>query len=183
MRKQWTKNEILILERGYGRYPVVELEKRINRSERAIRCKIRRLKLTRVDDLSANAVAQCFHISPTTVTKWIYELDLPAKKIKSNGRVVRHLIDPEEFWKWAEQHKDIIDWSNYEKKTLLPEPKWIKELPLVHRRKPKRYTDMEISRVKMLMRKGLTYQEIADSTGRSLSAISSLCLKLRKEVQ
>ena len=101
---------------------------------------------------------------------------MPCKIIKCDTQT-RYVIDVEKFWKWAEEHKDIINWSKYEFMSMCPEPKWLEE-PVKNystSKSRKKFTEQEIIMIKGLLHKGLNYREISEQTGRSYYSINHLC--------
>ena len=60
------------------------------------------------------------------VLRWIEKFDMPHDSIDLNG-VIHYDIDLKKFWKWTENHKDIINWSKYECGTLALEPEWVRQ--------------------------------------------------------
>ena len=73
-----------------------------------------------------------------TIQRWINKFDLPCKKVELDV-YTRYSIDPVEFWKWAETHKDVINWKKYERGTLFPEPSWINYEWKINHGKPERH--------------------------------------------
>lgn len=126
--------------------------------------------------LSAKVVARCFGVDVSVVIRWINKFDMPCKKVVC-GNQTRYLIEGNKFWKWAENNKDIINWSKYECMSILPEPKWLKET-IRNYATPKareKYTDDDIVNIRVLLSKGLSYAEIARETGRTYYGINHLC--------
>ena len=87
------------------------------------------------------------------------------------------MIDLENFWKWAEQHKDIINWSRYDCMTLALEPAWVRCEKFSYDRpnKGKYWTDMEINYAKSMLRRGMSYREVAKELGRTQSGVAHKC--------
>ena len=57
------------------------------------------------DILSVNkSLAECFNVTHKVVMKWINQYDLPCRKFKCSC-CTKYMIDLENFWKWAEQHR------------------------------------------------------------------------------
>ena len=55
-----------------------------------------------------------------SVKRWIIKIWITIKE-RNHGTHYTYYIDAEDFWKWAEKHKDTINWSKYELKSLVPE--------------------------------------------------------------
>lgn len=127
MAQRWTDREIRYLESKYLNQAVSITAKRLNRTERAVVKKALDMGLSKVHDvLSVNKLAECFNVTHKVVMKWINQYDLPCRKFKCSC-CTKYMIDLENFWKWAEQHKDIINWTKYDYMTLALEPEWVRQ--------------------------------------------------------
>lgn len=180
MRKSWSKEEELYMERRYIRQPVERTAKFLNRTIPSVKRKAAKMQLNHYTDyFGAKTIANCFDCDVSVVIRWIQKLHLPCK-IVSCSTQTRYLIDPEEFWIWAEKNRNKINWSKYKKMSICPEPKWLNEEIEKysvgnHRRK---YTSEDIIRVKNMLHKGMTYSEIASQMGRTYYGISHLCREI-----
>ena len=184
MRREWTEWEVRYLEKKYVGQPVERTAKKLNRTINSVKRKAAKLDLNHYTNfLSAKVVAKCFNLDTKVVLRWINKFNLPCKKVVCSNQT-RYLIDSNMFWKWAENNKNIINWSKYEKQSLLPEPKWLKEA-IRNYETPKardKYTDDEIVKIRVLLSKGLSYAEIAKETGRTYYGINHLCRNIYSEV-
>lgn len=149
--------------------------KKLNRSIPSVKGKARKLGLNNYygERISAKTLAKCFHSDIRVILRWIDKFDLPCKKVELDNQT-RYSIDPVEFWKWAENHKDIINWKKYERETLFPEPSWINYEWKKDNGKPERHrnriTDLEKAAIKGMMRKGMGNKEIAKEINRTYYA-------------
>lgn len=177
MRREWTEWEVKYLEKKYVGQPVERTARKLNRSINSVKRKAAKLDLNHYTNfLSAKVVAKCFNVDTKVVIRWIDKFDLPCKKVVCSNQT-RYLIEGSKFWKWAENNKDIINWSKYERMSILPEPKWLKEV-IRNYDAPKtrdKYTDDEIIKIRVLLSKGMSYAEIAKETGRTYCGINHLC--------
>ena len=178
IRKMWTKEEDDYLIRRYLKQTVAMSAKKLNRSIPSVKHRAARLGLNHyLDNISVKIVAQCFNVDHSVVKRWVEKYDLPVNKVTNSSR---RSIDPVQFWKWAENHKNIINWSKYEEKSLIPEPDWVKE----ERRNyttsnaRKRISSVEISKVKQMKSKGYTYEKMANELGRSVYSIEHIVRKI-----
>ena len=177
MAQRWTDREIRYLESKYLNQAVSITAKRLNRTERAVVKKALDIGLSKVHDiLSVNKLAECFNVTHKVVMKWINQYDLPCRKFKCSC-CTKYMIDLENFWKWAEQHKDIINWSRYNCMTLALEPAWVRCEKFLYDRpnKGKCWTDMEINYAKSMLRRGMSYREVAKELGRTQSGVAHKC--------
>lgn len=182
MRREWTKQEESYMEKKYLKQPVEKTAKKLNRTIASLKHKAQKMRLNHyTDGLNAKTIAKCFNVDVKVVLRWIDKFGLPCKKVKCSNQT-RYIIENDEFWKWAEKNKEIINWSKYERMSLFPEPNWIDDAIGNYKktRSREKYTSGEIITIKNLLRKGLNYREIAEQLGRSYYGISKLCRKIYK---
>lgn len=182
MRRNWTEQEEKYMEKKYTSQPVETTAKKLDRTIVSVKRKAAKMGLNHyADELNARTLANCFNVDVAVVIKWIDKFDLPCKKVVCKNQT-RYLIQMDEFWKWAEKNKGIINWSKYEEMSLCPEPMWLKqaidEYGTPNSRK--RFTEQEIIIVKNLLHRGLQYREIAEEIGRSYYSVSHLCRNIYK---
>lgn len=149
MRREWTEKEESYMYAKYLNQPVEKTAKFLGRSEVSVKRKAAKLGLNHyLDNLGAKAIAKCFGCDVSVVLRWIEKFNLPAKKIICHNQI-RYDIDSEKFWKWAKEHKEIINWSRYELDSLAPEPGWVKEVKAAYNEKNsrKRFSEYEKNRV------------------------------------
>ena len=175
MRREWTDREVKYLNNRYLKQSVETTAKKLNRSIPSVKGKARKLGLNNYygEKISAKTLAKCFHLDIRVVIRWIDKFDLPCKKVELDNQT-RYSIDPVEFWKWAEKHKDTINWSKYELKSLVPEPEWVNEIVSNYTtvRHGQKFTPDELARIKFLICRGKTYSDIAREMQRSYYSIS-----------
>ena len=183
MRREWTEWEVRYLEKKYVGQPVERTAKKLNRTINSVKRKAAKMNLNHyTDSLSAKVVARCFGVDISVVIRWINKFHMPCKKVVC-GNQTRYLIEGEIFWKWAENNKNIINWSKYEIQSLLPEPDWLRETIRNYSTPNTRekYTDDDIVKIRVLLGKGLSYAEIAKETGRTYYGIDHLCGSIYSE--
>lgn len=175
MRREWTEREVKYLNNRYLKQSVETTAKKLNRSIPSVKGKARKLGLNNYygERISAKTLAKCFNSDIRVILRWIDKFNLPCKKVELDNQT-RYSIDPVEFWKWAENHKDIINWKKYERETLFPEPSWINYEWKKDNGKPERHrnkiTDFEKAAIKGMMRKGMGNKEIAKEINRTYYA-------------
>lgn len=128
MRKEWTTAETEYLLDRYCNQPVKKTAAVLGRSTASVKHKAQKLGLNIYvnEFIYARTLARCFNQDIRVVFRWIEKLGLPARK-RRVANTLRYLIDVENFWKWAETHKEDINWSRYELMSLPPEPAWVRE--------------------------------------------------------
>ena len=89
----------------------------------------------------------------------------------------RYLIDSEDFWEWAEKYKDKINWTNFQENSIVPQPEWVREQKLNYKIRNHRKKFTEQDRILMLgmLRKGMSYRQIAETMGRTYEGIKHYC--------
>lgn len=174
-RREWTKDEETYMYRRYLNQSVETTAKFLNRSVSSVKHKASKMGLNHYygERISAKTLAKCFHSDISVIVRWIDKYDLPCKKVKLKNQT-RYLIDAAEFWKWAENHQDVINWKKYERETLFPEPSWVNYEWKKDNGKPERHgnkiTDFEKLSIKNMLRKGMSNKEIAKEIHRTYEA-------------
>lgn len=111
---------------------------------------------------------------------------LPVKwHIVKNNRF--RVIDIDDFWKWAEENKSILDFSRFEKYTLGAEPEWVDikrkadfEKLQKHGEHNAAWTSAEDNRLRYLLDKGTyTYTDLARELRHSEGAVKKRILDLK----
>lgn len=123
-------------------------------------------------------------------TNRLIQNGLPVKwhRVKKNRFRV---IDIEDFWKWAEKNKSLLDFSRFEKYALGAEPDWVdmkrkadyKKLQL-HGQHNAAWTKAEDDKLRYLLEKNrYTYSELAQELRHSEGAIKRRILDLGIETR
>lgn len=94
-------------------------------------------------------------------------------------------VDIDEFWVWAEQHKDVVDFSAFPEGTLGKEPEWVAAARhaswlATYTIKKTPWTPAEDERLKFLLKMyRYTYADICADMGRSEIAVNNRIQKLK----
>lgn len=176
MSRIWTEQEKQYLIKKYPYQSAETTANKLNRSVTSIMRKAKELGVSiYFENIHATTVAKAFNTDIGAVRKWINNYGLPCRKVQGKG-FQRYIIIPEEFWKWAYEHRSTINWSKYVSKSILPEPDWLKS-EVENYGTPNtraRFSREEISAIrKMIAKDGLSYREIANKTGRTLNSIKN----------
>ena len=184
--KEWSKEEINFLEEKYGVLSFEAIGRKLGRTPEAIRIKAKRIKLGGVfdvsEELTAKELARSLNVDNKTISRWIEKHGLKAnlKKIGLKGYYWR--IKPNDFWKWAKNHQDMIKWSKVEFNILGKEPEWVKEAREKSNLKPKRqatnWTSTEDGYLRMYWELGKTAKEIAEILNRTIPGIRKRIRKI-----
>lgn len=185
--RKWTAEEDEYLINAYGRRGLDKIAKTLGRKEDALMRRLHRLGKVKAKEcfgITAYELAAAINVNVGSVYRWMNDKGLPFKTSYAKERTFS-LIDIQEFWEWAEENKDIINFSRIEKHSLVPEPAWVEErrkLDYYNRPKKERqnWTEEEDERLWYLFySQGMTYKEIGDLMGRSGRAIQNRLIRIR----
>ena len=186
--RRWTKEEEAILLRDYERKSVGEIARKLKRSENSIHCKRKRMGLycfrESTDKLNTCQVAEIIGISQSGVEHTWRKKGLEFQKVGKYSVVteevlVKFMQEHPELWKASKCDYYFFCRYKWFKERLEREKAGIEKYD--HYKDLKRWTDKDISRVKMLMKRGFSNKEIAEEIGRTKYATDHVCRRLRKE--
>lgn len=180
MRKEWTAEEIDFLQDQIGVYKITTIAKKMNRSRNSVIMKINRLGLSNTKKetglLTIGELARQIKVDRNTVKGWVEKHGLQCtRKIPRDAKRF-YFVDPADFWKWAEVHKDKVSFSKIEPYSILPEPSWVenerqKDLEITKKRAYRNWTIEEDKRLLEYKNQGFTYKEIGQIMNRSTHSI------------
>lgn len=173
MRREWTEHEEKYMKRYYLNQPSEVTAKKLDRTIYSVRRKAAIMGLNHyTDQLNAKTIAGCFNCDFSVVLKWIEKYGLHARKVICKNQT-RYSVSPGDFWQWAENHKELINWARYEQKSIIPEPEWVREEVKNYKTPMSRqkYTEEEKEKIRFLLRKGMNYREISEEIGRSYYSV------------
>ena len=183
-RKKWTEQEISYIDKFYEKRGVPYLAKKLKRTEASVKHKAQSLghNAYAPEDLYTRTLAKCFHCDSRVIIRWMDKYGLKYYSVQ-RGKASCKLIEVKEFWKWAENHKDLIPWNKYEPLSVLPEPSWLKDVLKNYdkKRQRNRITPIEVAFVVNYKKKGYTYKEIAAKLERSVYAAKHIWLEYKKK--
>lgn len=191
--KNWTPEEEAYLQDKWGTLSVSTIAKSLGRSIDAVIVRSQRLGL-------GSHLASDVRISVNQLMLALYQADagstgytmhkliregLPVKMHKVKTKNFR-VIDIDEFWKWAEDHKEFLDFSKFEEYSLGKEPEWVKVKRKADFQKTQQQgehnevwtgaTDQKLKR--MLSQHKYTYRDLSKELNRSEGAIKRRILDL-----
>lgn len=182
MRRYWTEEEELYLQDNWGSKSVILISKHISRPYGAVRRKAAELGLLNptlhYDGITVRQLSMTLGISGSTTKTWIEQYGFPAKQKIFTKKQRVYVISYEDFWKWAEEHKHLINLSKLEPFILGKEPDWVKEKRKVDQKKfseRRPWTDKDKLRLmSMVNTYRYTYPEIAAALKRPEASIKRI---------
>jgi excisionase family DNA binding protein len=187
--KHWTIEEEDFLKEKVGTLSFPALAKRLGRSVNAIEVRIRRLGLDNTKLLSgkltANELARALNIDNHTIYRWIENHGLKSVKKITRQSAKFNLISVDDFWKWAKQNKEKINFTKIDPLLLLPEPEWVHEerkrdYHTIPKRQAAIWTEQEDKRLISLLNANYTQKEIGQMMNRSENSIQRRISRLRE---
>lgn len=182
--KNWTIKEKSYLIDNWGTVSVPTLCKKLKRSENAIMVMKNRLDLGPFlecgDYISWNQLQIALGLglsgSGYKITSWIRNRNFPLhiKRVNNNSFKIVYI---EEFWKWAKDNRDFLDFSKFEENVLGEEPEWVKVKRRIDFEKNRKYvrtpwTAAEDSKLIFLLKQyKYTYDELSKILRRTNGAI------------
>ncbi|MFV8828988.1 hypothetical protein [Alkalihalobacterium sp. APHAB7] len=128
-KKKWTEEEVFYLTESVGKYTLSTISERLGRSETSVLMKMKRLGIANTRSqtglLTTLELAKLLKINTSSVRRWITEHGLKCTQKKTRSKRFYYFIDPEDFWEFAFQNREKIDFSKIEPRTILPEPDWL----------------------------------------------------------
>lgn len=191
--RYWTEEEQEYLQDNYGRFTMEHLRKNIGRSESAIKNKVVQMKLGRwyanLEGVTQNEFAEALNVHHQTITNWNQNYGLPVRTKRCRKSYFK-IIMIDDFWKWAENHKNMIEWDKVEKHILGAEPDWAKharDAAIIAKNKSIKKIpwtkDDDAKLLWMLKQHKFTYNEIASELQRTHGGVKrrirDLGIKLR----
>lgn len=81
---------------------------------------------------------------------------------------------------WAKANKNVINWTKYDYMTLALEPEWVRQekFSCKEPNKGKAWTVTEINSTKSMLRRGMSYKDIAKELGRTRSGVAHKCVSI-----
>lgn len=185
-RFTWDEKDIQYLQNYVGRYSLERIAKKLNKTPKAVAIKAKRLGMGAInylsDDITARELGRAVGVDGKTVARWINNKGLKAVKKKLSLEREFWRINITDFWEWAENNKDSIKWSRFEKNILGKEPCWVQEARKQYLEKPQnmdcKWNKEQDKILKMYWDAGKTPREIGEILNRSSNAITRRAARL-----
>lgn len=129
--KNWSQEEVAYLEDNWGKKTIKSIANKLGRSEQGVIQKASKLGLGAYlengEYITWNQLIVALGITGGRGymnISWIKNKSFPVKykTVRNNKFKVVYL---EDFWKWADENRNMIDWSKVEENILGTEPKWV----------------------------------------------------------
>jgi hypothetical protein len=179
LRGNWTDEDEFYLQDNWGSKSVTLISKHLGRPYDVVRRKAVELGLLNptlhYDGITVRLLSMVIGISSSTLKTWIHQFGFPAKQKVFAKKQRVYVVSYEDFWKWAEDHKHLINFSKLEPLILGKEPEWVKEKRQIDKRKYQErrpWTIADKSKlISMVNSYQHTYPEMAGLLKRSESSI------------
>lgn len=187
MRKLWTEDEITYITNQIGNLSVKALAEDLGKTPEAVNLKLKRLGITstreQVGDLTVGDLADILKVDRGTVRNWIKSHGLKSKNKVTKIERSFSFIRLDDFWEWASQHKDWIDWKKVSYNSLPPEPEWVNKRrrgnPSLHKKEYNVWTTKEEHFLIQLVKRGKNKTDIAKELGRTLISVERKLNRLK----
>lgn len=187
--RRWTAEEDDYMIERFGKQPISFIAKKLKRTTGAVEGRLNRLGIyggrSNNGDLTTYHLAEVLKVDIHTVYNWIQKYGMPCYQATVKTRVFT-MIEVREFWKWAEENKERINWCRVSKNTLVPEPEWVQQqrhYDFIHRPQKENHswtTEEDAKIWHMYYSQRYTQKQIGGIMGRSTRSIQSRLDRLRR---
>ena len=144
-KRKWLKEEDEYLERSWGRTSITSIAEHLGRSELAVKERAQKMRLGSFLDAGGYVTLLEFLRAIGQESNYSYlnmrlERDGFPIKYKTKFKEKVKIVDIDEFWKWIEKNPSKLDFSNFEKNALGPEPKWVEKKRIDDKLKKKKFS-------------------------------------------
>ena len=188
MRKEWTDEEVdyLLAKLGNARIPVIA--ENLDRTVASVELKLKRMGLYNIREqtgkIPMGTLARQLGVDRSTVRNWVVNHDLPCTMQRIKDKKMFSLIEAEDFWEWAEDNKEKINFSAIEKHSIPPEPHWVDSMRNIERKPNYRpWTTKEERIVQEELSKGSSYAEIGKKLNRSSTSVGTKYSRMKRQKQ
>ncbi len=186
----WTPEETEYLQEHWGYLSISAIANNLNRTENAIKVRVARLglgpALINGDYITLNqlmhAVTGCQEHS-YQMKSWVENRGMPVHS-KKVGKCSFRIVYIDEFWEWAEKHRNFINFSKMEPLILGEEPEWVPQqrkkdyYSCALQRKDPWTSDEDDKLIHLLKMQKYGYAELSEIMHRSEGAIQRRCCDL-----
>lgn len=180
LARKWIEEDISYLIDSIGKVKVSTIARNLNRTETAVLLKLKRLGFSNTKDhvgmLTFGELSRFLGVDRKIVQGWAERHNLPFTSKVTRTSKYYYFVDNEDFWAWAWNNREKIDFSKIEENTILPEPDWVKKERYYNtafrKRQYKLWSYKEDKKLKeMLEKKGYSYRQAGEVLGRSAISV------------
>lgn len=188
--RKWTQQEEEYLQESWGYVSFDSLCKSLNRTRTAIKNRVQKLGLPPFleagDYITLHQLCKAFGYgfsSNYVLLSWVKNRGLKIHK-RRRGSSVTRVIYVDEFWQWAEKHRNFLDFSKMQPYALGEEPPWVSEqrkkdfYSFALQRKDPWTKDEDQRLINYLKQHKYSYVELSEKLRRSAGAIQRRCTDL-----
>lgn len=129
--RNWTKEELEYLEDSWGKTTIQGIADKLDRTYSSIINKARILRLgdplTHMDGITVSRLAKEIGLEYKLVMNWAEKYGFPAKQKRLAKQRKVWYVKYEDFWEWADNNRQMIDFTRFDKYALGSEPEWANE--------------------------------------------------------
>ncbi|PLS19425.1 DNA-binding protein [Bacillus sp. M6-12] len=189
MANVWSCEENEFLLEHVGVLKVETIAKKLNRPVGGVLKQMRLLNISitrkQTGLLTMGELAKLLGVDRKTVENWCHNHDLSFTKKKTRQIKTYYFIDSLQFWQWAYEHQERVDFTKIEPNSIPPEPEWVDTLRFKKKKIKGNYyrpwTTKEEELVIQLREKGTNYQEIAKKINRTSMSVEKKYKRLVNE--
>lgn len=188
MGKKLSDKQIKLIEERLCNWSVGTLAKQVGMTKEQLVAYLKGQGITIRDlygYLTPNELALCLQVDSKSITRWIEELGLKARKIGlQNKTYKRYYIDIDDFWEFAEKNKSLINFFHLEKNILGIEPEWVAEerkKGFVIKNKRSSWTKETENTLVRMFYEGKTHKEISLLLHRTEASCRKKLYQIRQE--
>lgn len=128
--RTWTPDDIEYLQDKWGVVSIKGIAKHLGRSLNSVKFKAAKVGLgdprMNFEGITVCQLAKALGREYGILKVWILKYGMPARKkvFCQDSRVL--IIGYDDFWKWAEQYKELLNLAKMEENLIGPEPPWVK---------------------------------------------------------
>jgi hypothetical protein len=186
LKRNWTSKEIEFLKDNIGKISIKTISENLARTETAVLLKAKRLNISNTKqnqgDITIGELACIIGKDRRTINNWIQKGYFPAYKKVTRSKRAFYFVRSEEFWKWAFQNREKLNFSKIPPRVINPEPSWVeseRKLGQKNERNYKIWTIKEVKKLEVYHQNGFTNSEIAEELDRSIYSVDKKLIRVK----
>ena len=188
-KRKWTEQEEEQFLKLSEKYSQTKIARKLNRSVASVKGKRIRMNIDcfseQTDKLNITQISEITGIQKGSISKTWRKYGLKLKKegcfsVISENELIDFMKSHPELWKASDCDYYFFYRFDWFMEKLEKEKSGIDELS--HYRNRKSWTELDISRFKMMKSRGLTHNQIATELGRTKNAVDHMNMRLNKKL-